>query len=357
MRLGSLQALRGIACLLVLGVHVAEWEQYRCKSTSVCLAHSLEFFGYIGVDLFFVLSGFVITWISYRRLGDRSQIGPFVKRRAGRVLPLYWLAWPLAALINIRVLRYPVAVNWTWFWGNVAIAPGTTDALMIPQAWSLAFELIFYGVFTAFFVVPRGAFLPALALLSCAIVIGVGAGVVPTGPLKLLDPLVLEFLMGCFAAALLRHDRGLRWGRLALLVGGIGFVLSALGEWSGRLHTRDHSLERVLSFGGSCAAIVFGAVACERTGRWLMPRWLQTVGDASYSIYLSHVAVMEFIQHSLRHMSHELAPHLVYLVILIAGTLAAGFELHVQVERRLMGWRSAERSVPAERAVPLRRAA
>jgi peptidoglycan/LPS O-acetylase OafA/YrhL len=357
MRLSSLQSLRGVACLLVLGVHVAEWEQHRCQSTAVCLAQSFEYFGYIGVDLFFVLSGFVITWISYRELGDRSQVGSFALRRVWRVLPLYWLAWPIAAFINIRLLRYPCEVSWAWFSGNVTLVPPARNALMIPQAWSLAFELLFYAVFAAFFVLPRRVFVPALALWAGGIVAAASGGVRPAGLLKLLDPLVLEFLLGCFAATLLRNDHGLRWSRFALAIGMLGFVASALGEWSGWLHTRDHTMERVMSFGFSCSLIVFGAVACERSGHWSWPRWLQSVGDASYSIYLSHVAVMEFIQHALRHMSHDLAPHLLYLVLLVGGTLMAGFALHFQVERRLMAWSPGHRAPKAESAVPLRRAA
>ena len=77
-------------------------------------------------------------------------------------------------------------------------------------------------------------------------------------------------------------------------------------------------------------------------------RWLQSVGDASYSIYLSHVAVMEVIQHALRHMSHDLAPHLLYLVLLMGGTLMAGFALHLQVERRLMAWSPGQNSPTAD---------
>ena len=278
-------------------------------------------------------------------------------RRAWRVLPLYWLAWPIAAFINIRVLRYPCDVSWEWFWGNVALVPPAQNALMIPQAWSLAFELLFYAVFAAFFVLPRRAFLPTLALWALSIVAAASAGIWPAGLLKLLDPLVLEFLFGCFVATVLRNDRGLRWGRFALVIGLLGFVASALGEWSGRLYTRDHTMERVLSFGLSCTLIVFGAVACERSGHWRRPRWLQSVGDASYSIYLSHVAVMEFIQHALRHMSHDLAPHLLYLVLLVGGTLTAGFVLHFQVERRLMAWSPGKTASKADSTVPLRRAA
>ena len=160
----------------------------------------------------------------------------------GGVLPLYWLAWPIAAYINIRVLRYPCDVSWEWFWGNVALVPPARNALMIPQAWSLAFELLFYAVFAALFTLPRRGFLPVLAAWAVGIVAAAVAGVWPAGPWKLLDPLVLEFLLGCFAAALLRNDHGLRWGRLALVLGGLGFIASAMGESSGWVHTRDHTI-------------------------------------------------------------------------------------------------------------------
>src|SRR5207253_2853094 len=89
MRLTNLQALRGVACLLVLFFHVAEWELHRCESPAVRVAAPFEYFGYAGVDLFFVLSGFVITWVSFGKLGDRSQLLSFAWRRAWRIFPLY----------------------------------------------------------------------------------------------------------------------------------------------------------------------------------------------------------------------------------------------------------------------------
>jgi peptidoglycan/LPS O-acetylase OafA/YrhL len=364
MRLTNLQALRGVACLLVLAFHVAEWEQHRCASPAVCVALPFEYFGYIGVDLFFVLSGFVITWVSFAKLGDRSQLLGFIWRRAWRILPLYWVCWIGVVAAYHGILGIPWLPTWRWFFANVLILPAQPQHLFIPQAWSLAFELLFYAVFAGFFVLPRRVFLPTLGAWSATIAILAVAGSphpAVRGPIgrcleKLIDPLVLEFLFGCVAAVAVGSGRHLSWGRTALNVGLLGFAGSSMGEYFGIVHTRGHSLERVLSFGLSCALIVFGATARERTHGLQSPRWLQTVGDASYSIYLVHIVVLEVVQHWLTDMRHDLIPHLLYVAALVIGSLAAGFALHFTVERPLMRWPQ-RKPARASTIEPLRRAA
>src|SRR5262245_48017594 len=205
MRLSNLQALRGVACLLVLGFHVAEWELHRGQSPAVHLAGAVEYFGYVGVDLFFVLSGFVITWVSYARLGQRSESLGFLLRRGWRIFPLYWVCWGLVILAYVYILGIPWLPTRRWLIGNLAILPSQPQHLFIPQAWSLAYELLFYGSFAAFFFLPRRAFLPCLGAwfaVICICGVARGAGPALSGPVgrnieRLISPLVLEFLFGC----------------------------------------------------------------------------------------------------------------------------------------------------------------
>src|SRR5437879_1684641 len=155
MRLTNLQALRGVACLLVLFFHVAEWELHRCESPAVRVAAPFEYFGYSGVDLFFVLSGFVITWVSFGNLGDHSQLLSFAWRRAWRIFPLYWACWIGVNVAYVNLIGIPWLPTGKWLIANILILPAQEQHLFIPQAWSLAFELLFYAAFTAFFLIPR----------------------------------------------------------------------------------------------------------------------------------------------------------------------------------------------------------
>jgi peptidoglycan/LPS O-acetylase OafA/YrhL len=365
MRLSNLQALRGIACLLVLGFHVAEWEWHRCEAPTVRFAGAFEYFGFVGVDLFFVLSGFVITWVSLPRLGQRSQSAGFLFRRAWRIFPLYWACWTLVILAYVHILGIPWLPTWRWLIGNLTLLPAQPKHLFIPQAWSLAYELLFYGSFAAFFLLPRRAFLPGLALWFAAIgILGAtgGAGSEASGPLgrnvaRLVNPLVLEFILGCLAGYAVRTERGLAAGRWLLVLGIAGFAASGSLEARAVIHTKVNEWQRVGTFGIACALIVFGATACERRYEYKSPRWLQFVGDASYSIYLIHIGVLEVVQHWLAHWRHDFAQHLFYVVALVAGSLAAGFAVHFAIERPLMRLVERKKSAPRAGFEPLRQAA
>jgi len=125
--------------------------------------------------------------------------------------------------------------------GNLAIVPSRPAYLFVPQAWSLAYELLFYAAFAAFFVLPRRAFRPALAAW-------LGASsrahwpecrrpatrdVLGEGFARLLGPLVAEFLLGCFAAEALRTGFAAGWGRACLAAGVAWFAAGAVAECLG----------------------------------------------------------------------------------------------------------------------------
>lgn len=344
MRLTNLQALRGVACLLVLCFHAAEWELKRCAAPAVCFAEPFEHFGYAGVDLFFVLSGFVITWVTFAKIGERSQFVDFCWRRLWRIFPIYWVVWTGVILSYIYLLGLPFIPTWRWFIGNILILPAQPIHLFIPQAWSLAYELLFYAVFAGFFLLPRRVFVPALAAWFVAIVVCASQGVpapIQRGPIgrcavHLINPLVLEFLLGCLAAVVLRTQRGQRWGRAALIAGVVGFAVAGVAQYFGWINTKINDLVRAGTFGLSCGLLVYGASACE-LGRGLRtPRWLQSVGDASYSIYLVHICVLEVVHHWWGPLPHSFVPHAIYFALLIGGSLAVGFIVHILIERPIV---------------------
>lgn len=344
MRLTQLQALRGVACLLVLFFHAAEWELKRCTDVAAALAAEFEHFGYAGVDLFFVLSGFVITWVSFPTLGRPSELAGFAFRRLWRIYPLYWVCWTGVILSYIWLLGMPFIPTTRWFVGNILILPAQPIHLFIPQAWSLAYELIFYGVFALFFLVPRSAFVPALTAWAAVIVTCALHGTpapIARGPLgrcavHLINPLVLEFIMGCFVAIALRNGHGLKWGRWLFAIGVLGFAATAFAQFADAINTKVNYLVRAGTFGLSSALVVFGATACEQRLGWTAPRWLQSVGDASYSIYLVHICVLEVVQKWWGAWPHSVGAHALYISLLIGGSLAVGFAAHFAFERPLM---------------------
>jgi len=344
-RLRNLQALRGAACLLVLFFHMAQGEVDTPFTHRLLTA--FLYFGFAGVDLFFVLSGFVITWVHITVVGDRSRLAGYVGRRVWRIYPAYLVCWWLSVPVYLS-LGWRWNLDWQWFAWFQLLLPTEHINEVLPQAWTLTYEVMFYTLFAAFFILPRRAFLPALGAwffaVAAAIVAAVAGRPVPTllmpnVPLArcaewLSHPYVGEFLLGCFAAAAVR--RGWVAGGWACLAGGVtAFAAGALSLFAG-LGDCANCTSRFLQFGLPSALIVYGAASVERARGWALPRWLQVVGDASYAIYLIHLTVLKFLYLPLLSLRPDGSGHLLWIAALLAATLGAGFLVHVVVERPLL---------------------
>src|SRR5438445_4424488 len=92
----NLQALRGIACLLVIWFHL--WIDARKFGLETPILREIEWFGFAGVDLFFVLSGFLITSTNFRHLGRAAAAPGFLFRRFWRIYPMFWVAMAFTAI-------------------------------------------------------------------------------------------------------------------------------------------------------------------------------------------------------------------------------------------------------------------
>ncbi|MBY0513870.1 MAG: acyltransferase family protein, partial [Gemmataceae bacterium] len=94
-KLAHVQALRGVACLLVVLVHLWKLEARFGYETPGFAA--IKWFGFAGVDLFFVISGFIITTTNRKHLGRPAAVPGYLGRRLWRVYPVYWAATAVAA--------------------------------------------------------------------------------------------------------------------------------------------------------------------------------------------------------------------------------------------------------------------
>ncbi len=361
--LHNLQALRGVACLMVVAFHLAGWETegYGLRTPVV---GAFRWFGFAGVDLFFALSGFIIAFTNARHLGRPAAAPGYLARRLWRIYPPLWAAMLLAGLGWAYLLNNPVLTpGWERDWLHwLLLLPGEPNNLYVAPAWTLTYEVMFYLAFAVVIAVPPrlGAGLLAawaVAVLALAPTWQPGAAI-PT------SPYVLEFLGGCLVAWLIR--RGVRGhGRTAALLGVGHAVVAAViaralttEDW---LTTVAREPVRVLVFGPAAVLIVYGLAAAELTGTYRAPRWLRPVGDASYSIYLIHCAVGWHAVIYGCYLPHNRLPHVGWLVGTFAACVAAGFLLHYTVERPLLNLLKRKKSRPVAAPVgptePLRRAA
>jgi peptidoglycan/LPS O-acetylase OafA/YrhL len=316
--LPALDGLRGIAVLLVLGFHFLHLDGavgHPLDRAVLGIARA----GWCGVDLFFVLSGFLITGILLDAKGNPGWLSVFWARRALRIFPLHYAY--LGALFLLAPMLLPAAgfavapgVQ-AWFWGyagNVLFAlRGTFDGAprFTAHLWSLAVEEQFYLLWPLVVALlsRRGvAWACALAVVAAATlrIALLSHGPAFANAAYVLMPCRMDALaVGGLVAALARSEDGLaRLRRLApatLLVAAA--VVGWVAIWRGGLFGGDPEVQRwafgPLAFG--FAAVLVLAITCDPAtplARGLSWRWLRSVGRISYGLYVLHYPVFQLIE-------------------------------------------------------------
>jgi peptidoglycan/LPS O-acetylase OafA/YrhL len=357
--LRDLQALRGAACLLVVLGHLGGLE--RTSAWAYSGVRAAERFGYAGVDIFFVLSGFIIFHAHRTKLGRPAELRPYLVKRAWRIYPTYAVCFvAVAGLFHWVFDRCYFPGYFREALWHLLLVPRPAANFVIPQAWTLSYEVMFYALFGVFFVVPRRAgavlfagWFAATAVCSFA-VRPVGLWWMP------LSPYTLEFLCGC-ASAFALNRYGPRGATAILGVGAAAFAVVAGLNVGGVLDTAaGPAWQRALAFGVPAVLLVHGLAARETAGRTTLPAWLRPVGDASYSIYLIHIAVLWGFQFAGAYaVTLTLAEQAAQTAAQFAAAVGVGWLVHVAVERPLLTWRRKPRLklVEAEPTMEVRRAA
>ncbi|MGP3696422.1 acyltransferase family protein [Rhodobacter sp. NSM] len=311
----SIQYLRGLAASSVVLFHTSEMAQ-------------LPFaVGAAGVDLFFVISGFVM-WATM--LDRPMSPWRFAWRRFTRIVPLYWIVTAVtAAAVILKPQFFPGQdVTLQTLVGSLFFLPPVTGAGLSPivlQGWTLSYEILFYLIFAATLVLPVWQRLRmVLAVLLSLMLVHPW---LPEGlPRALTEPLLAEFGIGVLIAALWSSGLRIPFALcLVILAAGVaGLVASQVVA---------DDLPRWLRWGLPAAAVLAGAVFAERARPHRPLRALTWLGDASYSLYLWHV-VAGVVAVGLAGRLGLPDPWLP-LAMLVGGTLAA-LALYELVERPLL---------------------
>jgi peptidoglycan/LPS O-acetylase OafA/YrhL len=332
----NIQALRAIAANGVLISHLLIVEQKYSNSGPVLSADAR--FGAFGVDLFFVISGFIMAMIAV----DASW-WKFLADRARRILPPYWFYTTLVLAVSLYV---PAAVNSSFahppsLWRSYLLIPDSVDPLLA-AGWTLIHEMYFYLCFAFMIFLSgfRALTLPFLLLTWTATIIFLNAvfhlyGIRDPVAAVVAHPLTLEFIFGVMIGMVIQRKTAL-FAAPALIAGIAALlivVVSLPGTAAGLIE--DRNWMRSLLIGAPCALIVYGAVAAEARSALTAPHWLVALGNASYSTYLSHVLVLSAAGRLFAMMpNHSIILEAAFVVICIVAANVVGLLSCSLIERR-----------------------
>lgn len=320
--LASLQWARAIAATGVVIYHCGQAIEVR---TGLALTPFTNF-GSAGVDVFFVISGMIMTMTSRRQVPFSAA--DFLMRRVIRIVPIYWfytllksavlLSEPGASLFSQFSVTQLLA---SLFFIPVAEARGIYPILVV--GWTLNCEMLFYVLFAA-----SKVLLPSRSMLLLTVILaGLAAShfIVSSRHAALTfwtDPIILEFAFGIGAAEL--YLAGVRPSAtvtaLFVLVGaGALAVLPEVPMW------------RLLLWGVPALLFVFGILSADRFVPFRQVRAIILIGDSSYSLYLTHTLAIPAFAALLLHMP-GLYGTVWPLLPMVGGSIAIGWLSYIFLE-------------------------
>ncbi len=326
----GIQILRGFAASAVALHHSLEMSNGVPGRFS---ADWLTTAGAAGVDVFFVISGFIMLHVSFPTDGRSLPPGAFLIRRALRIYPFYWLcSLAMLALAAVGFLRHQDHGT-TTILHSLLLLPH--DHYLLGVAWTLVYEIYFYILF-AVSLLAR-SIIASVAIPSAMIVaLMVTSPLLPPGAARnfLGNPIALEFCFGLGLNIVWRHHHFN--GRLPALFGGIGALAITLAPLVFTPPTTNGLLPEARVFAWGLPALLIVAASLPPVRPHNLTRWAAIVGDASYSIYLSHVFVMIAYGRLLKIPVVGEMPQMPWVVVVTLLSVIVGVACHFAVERPIL---------------------
>ncbi len=328
-RIDSIQVLRGFAALSVAAFHL--------DAAALTRGFESPFFslfreGEAGVDIFFVISGFIIYYIASGR--PSLTVRQFLSDRFWRIAPPYWLILlAYVAMGAIFSLLTTGAVLWPSLWQaivSIFLLPQPEHIIII--AWTLSLEVLFYILFALTFIAGgKRTFFAAMIIWVIAAQVLKATEVLPANLIGIaFNTVVLEFLFGAVIAHLTLAGES-RFQFPALLLG----LISMGAHYAGMFE-----VGREWSAGIPAALIVYGVLAWRRS----IPQVLVLVGEASYILYLVHLLAFSVIGNlAMLAAGVDIYQSTILMLIVLCVVTALSCAATLLLERPYLAWRRRQR--------------
>lgn len=315
--MASIQALRGFAALLVVFLHVSGGVQ---EFYGEHLMAKLFSCGYIGVDVFFVISGFIMMYVHEKDLGKPERWMNYARKRLSRIYPPYWIAF-LAPFI-IYYLQDRIGdgkeMSFQGAFSSFFLLPQEGRTILV-VSWTLVYEMFFYLLFGILILHLRLGFVCMGLWAGLIIVCNLFPISFPIN--QWIDLRNLEFFLGIAVALGLKRGwiPSLDWvwrSGLLLFLGAVAWValLPPSFGWPAALAT---------------AVLIAGSA---HSNRLSFPTWLLFLGEISYSLYLVHTPIL-LLSYKLL-ISLGLTVPLLAFIISFTLCITGGIVFYQLVERK-----------------------
>ncbi len=315
--IGNLQLLRGVAAIGVVFYHTA----YLLGG-----GHHTDL---RGVEMFFVISGFIMCYIS------QNDPASFFLKRIVRIVPLYWLCTAFVLVLSFQMVLRP----WTW---PVDFVPHIFKSLfflpseqfpILGVGWTLNYEMYFYLLFALALAIHRRA----APLIAAALVTGILA-LAPLGCGHFLCTYYAEEYIKFFVFGIALYYF---WSIIAPKLPRIATAVIGTGLIALLYATElDPTLFGTLSSPLPAAAaivmpvtVVAAALAMSASGTDVTSRPLLLIGDASYAIYLTHTIAMIYVPSLVERGLPAPSANAATMLALVAACVAIGIAVHIAIEK------------------------
>lgn len=346
----SLQACRALAALMVVCLHVGA-----TLNREVYLGHAADLvrqwtsFGDAGVCFFFVLSGFIVTRVHLPDFNHPGRIPAYLLKRAARIYPMYWLVFAVTCLfvLLLPASRTTLPSDALTLIKALMLIPqdpalvGGTGAPVVFVAWTLQYEMVFYAAMALALIQRWLLLIPVGLFLLNRLTYSPGDGFLAS---FFCTDLIYLFGMGAGLAML--SDRPWRLSaaqaRMVIALALLAFI--ALAMWEDLTFPATDRSHRALYFGGISAMGILGLTHLEDAGWRPSPNGLLVrLGQASYTLYLIHVAVMSVLGKVITALSEQAGLFgptvaMASAVLIVAACAAAALRVHRHIEQPLMRW-------------------
>jgi exopolysaccharide production protein ExoZ len=341
-----IQALRGIAAMMVVVTHARHfpegtpWEGF---------AQRLMFPGAMGVDLFFLVSGFIMAYTTAGSDGSARYVGRFFIKRFSRIWPVYVVLSLIAVMVldgvGFFVSDWPVvAKSFLFLPVNATQLPYL--GLAYPLGWTLNFEAYFYLVFGLSMLCGKWRWNVFFGWLVASLVIlpAVATGVVSLDPAQshgfpawieqITNPIIWEFAAGVVIG--LAYRSPVQWGTPISLVLACAVAIAFAIYWTISGAAVFHGIGQ---WGGPLALVMFAMAFASKQMHIPAPRALVWLGKVSFSLYLTHMLTFTACIALLTKLGFEPFTHTWYFVFaaMVCALLVADVSWRV-LENGLSEW-------------------